>query len=60
MAQKVITVVVAPSFSDVAFTEHDFPKVTQALSEGYFVKDIHHAITEGTKNRVTIVFVLQN
>ncbi|WP_208174809.1 hypothetical protein [Hymenobacter negativus] len=59
MAQKVITVVVAPTFTDKELTEFDFPEVSKTLKEGYFVKDVHSVVTEGPKSRVTFVFVLQ-
>jgi RecA-family ATPase len=60
MAQKVIAVVVAPNLVEsVSFKEYDFPDVSAALADGYFVRDIKTLITETGRSRVTLVFVLE-
>jgi len=66
MAQKVVTVIVKANLdSDHSFEELVFPKVTEVLEKGYFVKEVHQSnpTTGGagtSHNAYTVLtFVLQ-
>lgn len=61
MAQKVITVAAYSERNAPSIQELDFPKVTQALNEGYTVKKIKQVeLPQGNEsNRFVLTFLLE-